>query len=69
MGGLFLEERFLVGKLVNEIKVIVEEKLDSVIKKIKDKEKVEKFVGEIIDILFLGRKKVIGKRYLLDLIL
>ena len=41
MGALSPEERPLVGKLVNEAKAKVEEKLENAIKKIKDTEKAE----------------------------
>lgn len=69
MGGLSPEERPIVGKLVNEAKAIVEEKLESVLNSIKGKEKAEKLAGETIDISLPGRKKVIGKRHPLDLTL
>ncbi|AWK52437.1 phenylalanine--tRNA ligase subunit alpha [Clostridium beijerinckii] len=69
MGGLSPEERPLVGKLVNEAKALVEEKLDKTIKSIKDKERDEKLSSETIDISLPGKKKVIGKRHPLDLTL
>ena len=69
MGGLSPEERPLVGKLVNEAKALVEEKLETTIKKIKDKERDAKLSSETIDISLPGKKKVIGKRHPLDLTL
>ena len=69
MGGLSPEERPLVGKLVNEAKALVEEKLDKTIKNIKDKERDAKLSSETIDISLPGKKKVIGKRHPLDLTL
>lgn len=69
MGGLSPEERPLVGKLVNETKALVEEKLDATIKSIKDKERDAKLSSETIDISLPGKKKVIGKRHPLDLTL
>ena len=69
MGGLSPEERPLVGKLVNEAKAFVEEKLDATIKNIKDKERSAKLASETIDISLPGKKKVIGKRHPLDLTL
>ncbi|WP_252249293.1 phenylalanine--tRNA ligase subunit alpha [Clostridium sp. VAP23] len=69
MGGLSPEERPLVGKLVNEAKAKVEEKLESAIKKIKDKEKAEKLAGETIDISLPGKKQVMGKSHPLELTL
>lgn len=69
MGGVSPEERPIIGKLVNEAKAAVEEKLEGAIKAIRDKEKAEKLAGETIDISLPGRKKVIGKRHPLDLTL
>ena len=69
MGGLSPEERPLVGKLVNEAKAFVEEKLDATIKNIKDKEREAKLASETIDISLPGKRKVIGKRHPLDLTL
>ena len=69
MGGLSQEERPLVGKLVNEAKAFVEEKLETTIKAIKDKERDAKLSSETIDISLPGKKKVIGKRHPLDLTL
>jgi len=69
MGGLSQEERPLVGKLVNEAKALVEEKLETTIKKIKDKERDAKLSSETIDISLPGKRKVIGKRHPLDLTL
>ncbi|HEX9025634.1 MAG TPA: phenylalanine--tRNA ligase subunit alpha, partial [Clostridium sp.] len=66
MGGLSPEERPLVGKLVNEAKALVEEKLETTIKKIKEKERDAKLSSETIDISLPGKKKVIGKRHPLD---
>lgn len=69
MGGLSPEERPIVGKLVNEAKALVEEKLEKTIKKIKDQERDAKLSSETIDISLPGKKKVIGKRHPLDLTL
>ena len=69
MGGLSQEERPIVGKLVNEIKSEVEEKIETAIKTIKLKERNAKLASEVIDISLPGNKKVIGKRHPLDLTL
>ena len=47
MGNLSKEERPAMGKLVNEAKKAVEEKLDEVVADLKQKEKEMKFVGGI----------------------
>ena len=69
MGGLTKEERPIVGKLVNEIKAEIEEKLETIATKIKEEERNEKLSKEVIDITLPGNKKVIGKRHPLDLTL
>ena len=69
MGGLSKEERPIVGKMVNDVKKVVEEKLDAAINAIKEKEKNEKLQNEIIDITLPGKKNVLGKRHPLELTL
>lgn len=69
MGALSKEERPIVGKLVNEAKNEVEERLEEVSAKIKEKEKNDKLASEVIDISLPGKRNVIGKRHPLDLTL
>ena len=69
MGSLSPEERPIVGKLVNEAKSEVEEKLEEVGTAIKTREKNAKLASEVIDISLPGKKNVIGKRHPLDLTL
>ena len=69
MGGLSKEERPIVGKMVNDVKKVVEEKLDAAAKEIKEKEKIAKLQSEVIDITLPGKKNVIGKRHPLELTL
>lgn len=69
MGSLSPEERPVVGKLVNEAKNEVEQKLEEVGTAIKTKEKNDKLASEVIDISLPGKKNVIGKRHPLDLTL
>lgn len=69
MGALSAEERPLVGKLVNIAKKEVEEKLEEIGSKIKEKEKNAKLASEVIDISLPGKKNIIGKRHPLDLTL
>lgn len=69
MGSVSPEERPLVGKMVNEAKAAVEEKLEAAMKAIKNKEKAARLASETIDISLPGKKKVIGKRHPLELTL
>ncbi|GAB6170393.1 phenylalanine--tRNA ligase subunit alpha [Clostridium carnis] len=69
MGTLSAEERPVVGKLVNVVKKEVEDKIEEISTRIKEKEKNEKLASEVIDISMPGKKKIIGKRHPLDLTL
>ncbi|GAA0075806.1 phenylalanine--tRNA ligase subunit alpha [Clostridium sp. CTA-5] len=69
MGSVSPEERPLIGKLVNEAKSILEDKIELIASDIKQKEKQKKLSSEVIDISLPGKKKVIGKRHPLDLTL
>ncbi|MBD7913668.1 phenylalanine--tRNA ligase subunit alpha [Clostridium sp. Sa3CUN1] len=69
MGGLSKEERPVVGKLVNEVKKEVEDKIEEMLTSIKEKEKNAKLASEVIDISMPGKKNIIGKRHPLDLTL
>ncbi|MCF0148665.1 MULTISPECIES: phenylalanine--tRNA ligase subunit alpha [unclassified Clostridium] len=69
MGGLSKEERPVVGKLVNEVKKEVEDKIEEKLNTIKEKEKNDKLASEVIDISMPGKKNIIGKRHPLDLTL
>ena len=57
MGSLSAEERPVVGKLVNEAKSEVEQKLEEVFKEIKEREKNAKLASEVIDISFTRKEK------------
>ena len=69
MGGLSKEERPVVGKLVNEVKKEVEDKIEEKLNTIKEKEKNDKLASEVIDISMPGKKNIVGKRHPLDLTL
>lgn len=67
MGNLSKEERPVVGKMVNDVKKVVEEKLEAVLKEIKEAEKNKKLQSEVIDITLPGKKNLIGNRHPLEL--
>lgn len=66
MGGLSKEERPIVGKLINDTKNEVEEKLQLVISKIKEEERESKLKNEVIDVTLSGIKNEIGKKHPLE---
>ncbi|MDY6011488.1 phenylalanine--tRNA ligase subunit alpha [Clostridium sp.] len=63
------EERPIIGKMVNEVKAVLESTLENISKEIKTKEKNEKLANEVIDISLPGKKSRLGKRHPLDLTL
>ncbi|MBU5488762.1 phenylalanine--tRNA ligase subunit alpha [Clostridium sp. MSJ-8] len=67
MGNVSKEERPIVGKMVNDVKKIVEEKLDAAKATIKEAEKNAKLKNEIIDVTMPGNKKVIGNKHPVEL--
>ena len=67
MGNLSKEERPMMGKLVNDVKKVVEDKLDNISREIKDKEKNNKLANEVIDVTMPGTKNVLGNRHPLEL--
>ena len=69
MGSLSAEERPVVGKLVNVVKKDVEDKIETISKEIKEREKNARLASEVIDISMPGKKNTIGKRHPLDLTL
>jgi phenylalanyl-tRNA synthetase alpha chain len=69
MGALSVEERPIIGKVVNEVKEALEKIIDEASEGIKSKEKELKLKREVIDISMPGKKKVLGKRHPLSLTL
>ncbi len=67
MGNVSKEERPIVGKMVNDVKKVVEEKLDAAKATIKEAEKNAKLKNEIIDVTMPGNKKVIGNKHPVEL--
>lgn len=63
MGALTAEERPVVGKVVNEVREILENAIEDASKNMKDKEKNLRLQKEVIDISMPGKRQVIGKRH------
>ena len=60
MGGLLPEERPIVGKLVNDVRGNLEERIENALTNIKKKEKEERLKNEVIDISMPGDKNPLG---------
>ena len=69
MGALTQEERPVIGKVANEVREIIERKIEEALTHIKNKEKQAKLEKEVIDISLPGNKRFLGKRNPLDLTL
>ncbi|KPU42120.1 phenylalanine--tRNA ligase alpha subunit [Oxobacter pfennigii] len=69
MGSLSNEERPIIGKLANEVRVDIEALLDQAFDALKTKEKNEKMKSEIIDISMPGRVRTMGSKHPLTLVL
>lgn len=63
MGNVSKEERPVIGKLVNDVKKILEDRIEEVTKKAREEEKQKKLQNEIIDVTLPGKKNLIGKRH------
>ena len=63
MGALSAEERPQIGQLANEIRAILESKLDEVVGEMTNKENEIKLRQEIIDISMPGKIRSFGKRH------
>lgn len=69
MGGLTAEERPIIGKVVNEVREVLETAIEGALAIIKTKEKEEKLNSEVIDISMPGKKNSLGNKHPLALTL
>lgn len=69
MGGLTAEERPVIGQLANEVRVFIEQQLDQKEFVISEKERYERISNEAIDITMPGKRKEIGHKHPITLVL
>lgn len=69
MGSLSSEDRPIIGKLSNEVRVEIEGLLEKAFEDLNGKEKGKRLKNEIIDISMPGRKKGRGSKHPLTLVL
>lgn len=69
MGSLTEEERPVIGKLANDVRVDIENFLSQALEELKSKEKNEKMKKEVIDISVPGRMRKRGAKHPLTLVL
>lgn len=69
MGALSPEERPVVGQLANEVRAGIESKMESVRLELLKKERDSKLISEFIDVTMPGKRKALGKRHPLSIVL
>lgn len=69
MGALSQEERPVIGQLANDVRSFVEGRIEEVAKELRDKEREKKLEAEAIDVTIPGKRRFIGKKHPLTLVL
>jgi phenylalanyl-tRNA synthetase alpha chain len=69
MGALTAEERPVIGQLANEVRSFVEGKLEEAVRDLQNKEQELKLVTEAIDVTIPGKRRMIGKKHPLSIVL
>ncbi len=69
MGSLSKEERPIIGQMANEIRCYLEDKLEAAKSMLHQKQKEEKLQQEVIDVTMPGKRKSLGKKHPLSLVL
>ncbi|MGI6777249.1 MAG: phenylalanine--tRNA ligase subunit alpha [Acetivibrionales bacterium] len=69
MGSLSPEERPLVGQMANEARAFIENRIEEVKTVLINKERANRLEKEIIDVTMPGKRKRLGKRHPLSMVL
>jgi phenylalanyl-tRNA synthetase alpha chain len=69
MGTLTAEERPMIGQLANEVRSFVEGKIEEAVRELQNKEQELKLVTEAIDVTIPGKRRMIGKKHPLSIVL
>lgn len=69
MGALSAEDRPLIGQLANEVRSFIEESLEMSKNLLAQKEKEMKLKKEILDVTMPGKRKMLGSRHPLTIVL
>ena len=69
MGSLSAEERPVIGQLANEVRSFVEGKLEEAVKHLQSKEQEMKLATEAIDVTVPGKRRMIGKKHPLSIVI
>lgn len=69
MGSLSAEERPVVGQLANEVRAFLENKIDETKNELVNKGRTLQLAKEVIDVTIPGKRKVMGSRHPLSIVL
>ncbi len=69
MGSLSAEERPVIGQMANEVREALENKIEEIKKKLLDKERNSKLSQEVIDVTIPGKRKALGKKHPLTIVM
>jgi phenylalanyl-tRNA synthetase alpha chain len=69
MGALSAEERPVIGQIANEVREALENKIEEIKKKLLENERNAKLAQEVIDVTIPGKRKVLGKKHPLTMVM
>jgi len=69
LGALSSDERPVVGQMANVVKAQLEERVDSVLQEIRQKIKVEKLRSERLDVTLPGRRRPLGTKHPISMVI
>lgn len=69
MGALSADERPVIGQLVNDVRAFVENRLDEVKNELQQRERSQQFVKEALDVTMPGKRRNLGKKHPLSIVL
>ncbi|WP_010251962.1 phenylalanine--tRNA ligase subunit alpha [Acetivibrio cellulolyticus] len=69
MGALSAEERPVIGQIANEVREALESKIEDIKKKLLANERNAKLAQEVIDVTIPGKRKVLGKKHPLTMVM
>ncbi|MDD2337506.1 MAG: phenylalanine--tRNA ligase subunit alpha [Geobacteraceae bacterium] len=69
LGSLSSEERPVIGQMANVVKAQLEERVDSVLQEIRQKNKIEKLQSERLDVTLPGRRRPLGTKHPISMVI
>lgn len=69
MGALTAEERPVIGQLANDVREFVENRLEDAKNQLQQRERTQQLVREALDVTMPGKRKNLGKKHPLSIVL